>query len=254
MDSLLSKNQIKFIRALKQKKYRYKYKKYLAEGMKTVSDLLISDPGRIEYIVAVAGSEIPATFRNRELYFLEGKEFDKLSAMVKNQGIMAVCHIPDTFFLPPEARAGFVLYMDRIQDPGNLGTMIRAASFRGVRNIWLSPGTVDPYSPKVVQAAMGSLSFTDLRTCSEEQLLSADLPILVADLDGENAYRFSWPERGVLVMGNEGNGPSQALREAAHHILTLPPGPGNLTDSLNVSMACISLLTLRSGDLQDFEQ
>ena len=245
MRSLLSKNQIKFVRSLKQKKYRYKYKKYIIEGPRMISDLIKERPHLVDYVICSKDNKsipIPSSIK---IYEMDSDVFKTLSEMVTSQGIMAVCDIPESFFENPADPFGFILYLDGIQDPGNLGTILRAAEFLSADKIWIGPGTTDPFGPKSVQAAMGSQAYLEIFQVEIEDVFRSSLPVIVADMDGENAFKFQWPENAVLVMGNEGQGPSAGLREHASHVLTIPSGPGKKTESLNVGMACTSLLTLR---------
>lgn len=251
MRSLLSKNQIKFVRSLKQKKYRYKYKKYIIEGPRMISDLLNERPSLIDYIICSKDNKsilIPASV---PVFELDPVAFGSLSEMVASQGIMAVCNIQETFFEKPERPAGFILYLDGIQDPGNVGTILRTAEFLSTDHVWIGPGTADPYNLKSVQSAMGSQAYLDIRQADPELVLQSELPVITADMDGENAFHFQWPENAILIMGNEGKGPSTILKANAAHVLTIPSGPGRRTESLNVGMACTSLLTLRMLQFQN---
>lgn len=249
MRSLLSKNQIKFVRSLKQKKYRYHNKKYIVEGPRMISDLIEERPHLIQYIISAKDSKtisIPAEIPS---YELDQNVFKDLSEMVASQGVMAVCHIPDIFFEKSSSSEGFVLLLDGVQDPGNLGTILRAAEYLGIDELWIGPGTTDPFSPKSVQAAMGSQAFMKIHQMGHDEILQSSLPLIVADMDGQNVFRFQWPQNGILVMGNEGKGPSSFIRENAAHLITIPALPGRMTESLNVGMACTSLLTLRMSQL-----
>ena len=242
---ILSRNQIKFIRSLKQKKYRYKFKKYLVEGDKQIQDILRYRPETIEYLVTTPERTSLSEATSVEIFKTDSDGFGEITSLVHPQGILAVCKIPDLFISGQWDTNGFGLYFDAIQDPGNLGTMLRAAEWYGIQHILIGRGTVDPFSPKVVQASMGSQSFLHMYQCDESQVAKMACPILIADMDGQNAYQFEWPSKGILIMGNEGQGVSDAFREMDSVRITLPSAPDSRTESLNVGMACTALLTLR---------
>lgn len=245
MIPILSKNQIKFIRSLKQKKYRYKFKNYLVEGEKLITDLLTHRVELLEYLVVEDSYSGALPETPIEIYQTDPKTMRAISSMVHPQGILALCKIPEEYFSNRWEFSDFSIYFDGIQDPGNLGTMMRTAEWYGIRQILIGAGTVDPYSPKTIQAAMGSHAYLRLFPCDQSVILDWPHPVLVADMDGQNAYKFAWPERGVLVVGNEGQGISAELLDTDLVKLTIPPVGAARTESLNVSMACTVLLTLR---------
>lgn len=254
MYPILSRNQIKFIRSLKQKKIRYKFKNYMVEGVKQVNDILNHDPEMIDYVVAV-DDQIPSLQDDLiHIYTTDTTTFNEISNLVQPQGIMAICKIPDHFFIHQWDGKGFTLYFDGIQDPGNFGTILRTAEWFGINQVLVGPGTVDPYSPKVVQASMGSQAYLQLYQYDHARITQMSCPILVADMHGQNAYRFQWPEDGVLVLGNEGQGISPFFQKIDVIRLTLPSHPDSRTESLNVGMACTSLLTLRQLQIYDNRQ
>ncbi len=244
----LSRNQIKFIRSLKQKKYRYKLQKYAVEGEKQIRDIMKFSPRSIDHIVIAQEFSDQSQWPDLPVYAATESEFRELSSMTHPQGILAVCKIPESYVDAMWNENGFALYCDGIQDPGNLGTMLRAAEWFGIDQVLIGPETVDPFSPKVVQAAMGSLTYIDLFSCSHESLCGLDCPILVADMEGQDAYQFEWPQSGILVLSNEGRGVSDFFRKQASVRITLPSLAASRTESLNVSMACTALLTLRAAN------
>lgn len=244
MHQLLSKNQIKQIRSLKQKKYRYKLKKYLVEGEKMVRELLNTSPSHIDFIVRRSDVEFKDRF---PCYVTDVEGFAQISSLQTPQGILAICHIPDVYLNPPSESNDFVLFTDGIQDPGNLGTIFRSADWFGIKELWIGEGTVDPYSPKVIQASMSSIFNLKLRPMSISQLIDCDRNIWIADMDGQNIYDFEWPHSGVLVLGNEGQGVSEALKKRADVKLSIPGQDDKIVESLNVAMTAMSILTLREN-------
>lgn len=247
MFPILSRNQIKFIRSLKQKKYRYKFKNHFIEGVKLVSDVAKNQPEMIEYIVIREDFDQIPTSIACDIYTTNETQFNTISHMMNPQGIIAVCKIPERYFTGKWRKGGFALFFDAVQDPGNLGTMLRAAEWYGVKDILIGPGTVDPYSPKVVQAGMGSHSYVNIYTCDTDDLKKYSCPVLAADMNGEDAYDFKWPTEGILILGNEGQGVSDESLDSTTNHITLPSYRSVRTESLNVSMACTSLLTLRQN-------
>lgn len=250
MFPILSRNQIKFIRSLKQKKYRYKFKNYLVEGEKLITDMLSHSGELIQYVLVDDSYTGSFPDPSMEVYQTDQQSMRILSNMVQPQGIMALCKIPELYFSPKWNPSCFSIYFDGIQDPGNLGTMLRSAEWFGIGQVLIGTGTVDPYSPKAIQAAMGSHSYLQLFQCDRSALLDWPHPVLLADMDGENAYQFAWPDRGVLVLGNEGQGISAELMIPGSVKLTIPPVGSARSESLNVSMACTVLMTLRQQYLR----
>ncbi|MBY5958797.1 hypothetical protein KUV50_11665 [Membranicola marinus] len=254
MFPILSRNQIKFIRSLKQKKNRYKFKNYVVEGEKLIMDLVRHRPSLIQYIVIDDGIRHLSFPDGISVYQSDHHSFLELSNLVTPQGVMAVCAIPDHYFRSIQRNHAFGLYFDGVQDPGNLGTMLRAAEWFGVPHILIGPGTADPFSPKVVQAAMGSHSYLTMVKCSHQELSETSGAIISAVMDGEDAFEYAWPRTGVLVLGNEGQGISATVARLSTNRITLPAAAGAQTESLNVSMACTSLLTLRHKYQQSNKQ
>lgn len=245
MIPILSNNQIKFIRLLKQKKNRHKFKKYLVEGEKLIQDLYFHRPDLIDLLVFdTEASPFPSS-KDIPSYTVDPLTFRSMTNMVNPQGFLAVCHIPETYFLPVLPEFEFALYFDGVQDPGNLGTMLRAAEWFGVRQVLIGSGTVDPFSPKVVQAAMGSHTYLRMNIFGAQELSQLSHTIIGTDMNGSDAYEFLWPDHSILVMGNEGQGMSKAVRDLTNSTVSLPSSPLSKSESLNVSMACTSLLTLR---------
>ncbi|WP_236974937.1 TrmH family RNA methyltransferase [Membranihabitans maritimus] len=247
MSQLLSKNQIKLIRSLKQRKYRYKLQKYILEGEKMILELSNVDPAKIDFIVVDENSNFPSS---DNLFRTSGKTFKELSSLMNPQGVLAVCNIPDYYWEQATVRNQFSVFLDGIQDPGNLGTIIRSSDWFGITNVLIGPGTVDPFNEKAVQASMSSLFNIKLSMVSYEFLRTSGVKMLSADMKGEDAYTFDWPDEGILIMGNEGNGISRFVQELNPERITIPSSRKSFSESLNVSMAYTSLLTLRSVKLR----
>jgi TrmH family RNA methyltransferase len=155
--------------------------------------------------------------------------------MTTPPGSLAVFAIPDSASLPTQ---GWVVAIDEVQDPGNLGTIIRLCDWFGIADLVCSKGTVDVYNPKTVQASMGSLARVKVHyTELTDWLSQTDLPIYGTMLDGQSIYELTWPEQGVLLLGNEANGISPEVIHLVHHQITIPAMGQPAAESLNVAMA-----------------
>ena len=241
---LLSKNKIKYIHSLEQKKNRKAEGVFVAEGFKSVGDLL--DAGyKAQMIVATDEWEAPQSLpRDVEMYRVTDEELRKASLLLHPQQVLGVFQIPvgsdaSLEILPSEQ---LCLCLDGVQDPGNLGTIIRTADWFGIRHIFCSQMTADAYNPKVVQATMGSIArvkvhYLDLKTFIKG--LDADVPIYGTLLDGDDLYDAELENHGLVVMGNEGNGISGEIREMLTSHLLIPsyPKDSDTAESLNVAIA-----------------
>ena len=255
---MISKNKIKYIRSLELKKNRNKEGKFVAEGFKVVDDLLALQPA--DLIVATQ-EWLHGKHLADQTEVIEGteEELKKVSFLQHPQQVLAVfkqdtgCNKQDTNNSQEEAEEknfGFSkintqelsLALDGVQDPGNLGTIIRIADWFGITHIYCSQDTADVYNPKVVQATMGSIArvkveYGNLLALVES--LPADVPVYGTLLDGDNIYQQQLENRGLIVMGNEGKGISPALAKKVNRRLLIPNFPeGRATaDSLNVAIA-----------------
>lgn len=255
---MISKNKIKYIRSLEQKKNRNKEGKFVAEGFKVVDDLLALQPA--DLIVATQewlhGKHLAD---QTEVIEVTEEELKKVSFLQHPQQVLAVfrqdtgCNKQDSNNSQEEAEEknfGFSkintqelsLALDGVQDPGNLGTIIRIADWFGITHIYCSQDTADVYNPKVVQATMGSIARVKVEygnLLGLVESLPADVPVYGTLLDGDNIYQQQLENRGLIVMGNEGKGISPALAKKVNRRLLIPNFPeGRATaDSLNVAIA-----------------
>lgn len=240
----LSKSKIKYIHSLEQKKFRRMENAFVAEGHKSVGDLLLAGC-HAQLIVATEEWQSPVALAAETEYItVTDEELKKASLLLHPQQVLGVFTMPDQQTLPNSTLTehNLCLCLDGVQDPGNLGTIIRTADWFGIKNIVCSPTTADAYNPKVVQATMGSIArvrvcYTDL--CQWLQSLPKSTPIYGTMLDGENLYNNKLTPNGVIVMGNEGNGISQEVAQLLTHKLLIPPFPADnrTAESLNVSIA-----------------
>ena len=239
---MLSKNLIKYIRSFQQKKQREAEGLFIAEGPKTVGDLLAAQRARL----LVATAEWLATNKANAERVVEvtEEELRRASLVQHPQQVLALFPIPQTAtdHVHRMDENELVLALDGIQDPGNLGTIIRIADWFGVDTIYCSRDTADAYSPKVVQATMGSIArvrmiYTDLCTLIDH--LPQGTPVYGTLLDGDDLYTTPLLPHGLLIMGNEGNGISDEVASRLTHRLLIPayPDSHDTVDSLNVAIA-----------------
>lgn len=239
---MLSKNDIKIIRSLSIKRYRTERGLFVAEGDKIVGDLL----QQIEPKLIVATKEwieAQKTFRCRcRIEQVSEHELKQCSHMQSPQNVLALFPIPNNSFPLDIVQREIVLMLDNIQDPGNLGTITRIADWFGIKHIICSIGTADIYNPKAIQATMGAIARVSLHYAEIEEILHSiphNIPIYGTLLDGENIYSTPLSNNGIIVMGNEGNGISSAIKKRVTTPLLIPPFPdgNNTSESLNVAIA-----------------
>ncbi len=236
---MISKNQIKYIRQLEQKKFRKRENCFVAEGPKVVGDLMHQyQPKAIFATEDWNGIELTGPV---PVSRVTDEELRRISFLQTPQQVLALFPIPEhTSYLSP-LTSHLYLALDSVQDPGNLGTIIRIADWFGIDTIFCSEDTADAYNPKVVQATMGSLAhvhiiYTDLLQLFDT--LPSNFPVYGTLLDGEDIYQQPLSDYGIIVMGNEGNGISEAVRQRVTHRLLIPnfhQGPS--AESLNVAIA-----------------
>jgi len=234
----LSKNQLKLITSLRKKKYRIATNLFIVEGIKVVNEFLNST-FELEQLFCVDETE----YKNYKNYTkISQADLKKISSLITPNNVVAIFKIPTTNFIEKE---GLVLVLDEINDPGNLGTIIRLCDWFGIDQLICSKDTVDSYNAKVVQASMGSLTrvsifYMDL----EAYLKSTKKPTYATLMDGENVYKTTLPNNAILVMGNEANGISKTVLELLDNTISIPRF-GNLqqTESLNVATATAIILS-----------
>ncbi len=230
---MVSKNEMKLVRQLEMKKYRQKTGMFVAEGPKVVGDLLkCGFQPRLFFATSEYGGSLPTNART-----VGADELQRLSFLQHPQQVLAVFQLPVQELVP--APCGLCLALDGVQDPGNLGTIIRIADWFGIKVIYCSRDTVDAWNPKVVQATMGSIARVTICYVELSDLLrSTDLPVYGTLLNGENLYSQELTADGIIVMGNEGNGISTEIRPLVGRRLFIPSyHPADTAESLNVAIA-----------------
>lgn len=239
---MLSKAKIKLVHALETKKQREQQNLFVAEGPKVVDDLLQRFQPKLFIATADWSKANKDRTQSAELIEVSTDELRKASLLQHPQQVVALFAKPEQ--TPPDTLShdSLALALDGVQDPGNLGTIIRIADWFGIDHIYCSQSTADAYNPKVVQATMGSLArvnivYTDLKALLER--LPEDYPVYGTLLDGDNIYSQELTAHGLIIMGNEGNGISEQLRPMVNRRLKIPSYPeGQPTaESLNVAIA-----------------
>jgi TrmH family RNA methyltransferase len=229
---MVGKSQIKFIKSLQQKKYRNQNGMFVVEGIKTVQELLNSniEPYKIYCTTA-------------ELFQYLGDKFEIISEvdLKKMSSLKSPNKILGIFKFPQPRKVDendWILALDDVRDPGNLGTIIRLCDWFGIKHLVCSEQTVDCYNPKVLQATMGSITrvniiYTDLVNYIEK----SELPVYGTFMDGNTVYSSKLPSKGILVMGNEANGISSEIENLVNLKVSIPQFGSKATESLNVATA-----------------
>ena len=235
---MVSKNQIKLINSLQQKKYRKLHNLFIAEGKKVIQELIDANFS-LEYLFVTKENLFDSKY-NFEL--ISDNDLKKISALTTANDCLAVFKIKEVNF---KVSSGLELALDNIKDPGNMGTIIRLCDWFGISKIVCTEETVDIYNPKVVQATMGSLARVEvLYTNLANYLKTTDLEIFGTFMEGKNIYKQELPARGIIVMGNEANGISTDIENLVTQKINIPRfGSLQQTESLNVATATAVILS-----------
>jgi TrmH family RNA methyltransferase len=235
---MLSKSQINLLKSLQHKKFRREHGFFLVEGYKSISEFLNS-AYQIEaiYHTTAFSPKVLKLSQKINLCEISVTELEKISSLKTPQEVIAQVKIPQWPALQRGQLTGkFSLVLDDIQDPGNLGTIIRIADWFGIENIICSNDTVDAYNPKVVQACMGSLARVKVHYVNLADLLAGvKLPVFGALLNGDDIYDTDFGNEGLVIMGNEGNGISPEIQKSVNKAVTIPRI--GQAESLNVAIA-----------------
>ena len=238
---MISKARIKQIRGLERKKNRVAEGLFVAEGPKLVGELLAVM--RPHYVAAEAEwlKINEKSLQGVVCDTVSPDELQRASLLQHPQQVIALFPIPQTeAHLAEIAEQELTLALDGVQDPGNLGTIVRLADWFGIRHIFCSPDSADIYNPKATQATMGALARVNIHyTELTEELRNTSAPIYGTFLDGQNIYQQELTSNGVIIMGNEGQGIRKETATFVSHRLFIPPYPANRTtvESLNVAIA-----------------
>ena len=233
----VTKAELKFIRQLQQKKYRKLHNSFVVEGWKSIRDFIKAGYKPVKIYTTQTLDDIPGK-NNQKI--INPKQLKQISFLQHPKDALAVFEMIQTGTLPV---TGLILALDDLQDPGNLGTIIRTADWFGVRNIVCSENTVDCYNPKVVQATMGALANVNITYTNLAKFLKQiDLPVYGTFLSGDNIYQSSLPNEAVILIGNEGNGIKPEIATLTTHRIHIPQAAGAIAESLNASIATAVVL------------
>ncbi|MCK6608424.1 MAG: RNA methyltransferase [Flavobacterium sp.] len=236
---MVSKNQIKLITSLQQKKYRKQEQLFFAEGVKVVQELLNSN---FELQDLFTTKQDFLTVSKNKVHAISEAELKKISALTTPNTCLAVFKVPNAKEM---IEKGLIVALDDVRDPGNLGTIIRLCDWFGIETLFCTDESVDIYNPKVVQATMGSISRVNVVYGNLESFLSqTKLPVFGTFMDGKNIYQEKLPKEGVIIMGNEANGISPSVEKLVSERIAIPRfGNLQVTESLNVATATAIILS-----------
>lgn len=238
---MISKNKIKLINSLSQKKFRDETGLFVAEGTKLVIDLVQT----FHCCILAATSDWIAEhkqFKSDEIIELNGDEIHKITNLISPQGVLAVFKKPNNNWTINDLKPKLSIALDDVQDPGNLGTIIRIADWFGITDIFCSEHSADPFNTKTVQATMGALARVRVHAVNLVDFLKSldgKMPVYGTFMDGENIYNKILTQQGIIVMGNEGNGISTEIEKLVTQRLLIPNFPvgHESSESLNVGVA-----------------
>lgn len=245
---MLSKNKIKFINSIKKKKYREIHKCFFAEGEKIVDELIHSNV-QITDLYATAdwintNQRQIKSIQNIEVCEVTEDELCKISSLTTPNKVFAIAKQQDYIYNIEEIRNELCLFLEDINDPGNLGTIIRIADWFGIKNVFCSKESVDVYNPKVVQATMGAIYRIKVHYVDSEEFISKlkeleNFNIYGTFLEGNNIYQENLSKNGLIIMGSESHGISKEISKLINQKLFIPNYPlGSVTsESLNISVA-----------------
>ncbi|RIV67432.1 TrmH family RNA methyltransferase [Flagellimonas aequoris] len=233
---MVTKNQIKLVVSLKQKKYRSQHGLFVVEGEKLVKELLRE--GLRPFKIFVASGYDSSGFG--EVDQISTADLKQMSSLKQPNGVLGVFYMPE---VNRNQTYDWIVALDAVRDPGNLGTIIRLCDWFGIKQLVCSEDTVDCYNPKVLQATMGSIArvniiYTDLTT----YIKKLELPVFGTFMDGTSIYAQKMPDKGILVMGNEANGISKEITDLVTERISIPQFGEPTAESLNVATATAILL------------
>jgi RNA methyltransferase, TrmH family len=245
-EEMISKNKIKFIASLQKKKTRDEEKLFVIEGDKLVREFL-SAGVRVKMVVAkpefISSLDNMMKEHAEDIENISYEELKQVSSLKSPHNALAVVHIPDQKLDADNILKELVVALDFVQDPGNMGTIIRAAGWFGIKNIVCSEDCVDVYNPKVIQASMGAILHVNLYYCDLKDFFrkAAEKPVPVFGtlLDGKSIYEHKLDNKGIILLGNESKGISDDLLPFITEKLKIPKFSDAVEgiDSLNVGMA-----------------
>ncbi len=240
---MLSHNQSKLITSLSLKKYRQKYRKFLVEGDKMVEELFNQPKIAITAIYGTERWKQENGHRLKPLLdkfnLVEEYELKKVTTLTTPPAVIAVAELPEYDTDLPDLTQTLCLYLDGIQDPGNMGTILRICDWFGIGTVFCSPECADVFSPKVVQSTMGAIFRVKTIEMEWKTLvgIAQNAPLMGAVLGGNDIFTATLPKQGILIIGNEGRGIRPEVEASLTHRLTIPRHPNGRAESLNAAVA-----------------
>ena len=235
---MVTKNQIKLIHSLSTKKQRIKNQLVVAEGFKVIEEFL-----KASYELSDLFTTTPNLYTNytKKTTLISEADLKKISFLTTPNTSLAIFKIPNK---SPQKTSGLTLGLDAINDPGNLGTIIRLCDWFDIKTIICSSDTTDVYNPKVIQSTMGSLARVSVGYTDLTQFLNNyKKPVFGTFMNGDNIYSTPLPSEGIIIMGNEANGISNEIEKLITHKITIPQFGKAETESLNVATATAIILS-----------
>lgn len=236
---MIGQTKKKYLNSLLNKKYRQLHKVFRAEGDKIVLELLNSEISVVEVFALPKWLERNTDkIGDSKIFSLTSAELKKISSLQTPPEVIVVAELPEYFIDMNEIGSGYCLAFDFIQDPGNLGTIIRTADWFGIRNIVCSIGSVDAFSPKVVQASMGSIAGVKVHYVDLETFIKETKNVVFGTfMDGAKVNKVIFPKNSLVVFGNEGRGISEEIASIIPNRITITGDSHASAESLNVSIA-----------------
>ncbi len=239
---MISKAKEKLIKSLNIKKYRDKYNYFYIEGEKMLDDILDSS---LNVKTVFVTKELINKYNNiSDVIEVTDNELSRISSLVTHRNVLAIIEKPKNVIAKNEIYNSLSILLDKVQNPGNIGTIIRTANWFGIKNVFCSSDSADIYSPKAIQATMGAISNVNVHYVNIVDFLesfSKNKKFIISGsfLEGENIYKTKLTRTGIIIMGNEGNGISKQCEKYVNKKIYIPNYPldNKLTDSLNVSIA-----------------
>jgi RNA methyltransferase, TrmH family len=237
---MISINKTKYVQSLHAKKFRQKYNNFIAEGDKIGYEILKSGKLKVEAIFATPQwlNQYATELEKFQSLITEINEAElkKISALTTPNQVLIVAEQPNFDFDNQLLKHDLVLYLDGIQDPGNMGTILRIADWFGIEHVFCSDTCVDVFNPKVIQATMGAFLRIKTKEITLQALIDPTTPVYGALLEGKNIFQTPLSKHGVIVIGNEGKGISEPIRQLVNRPILIPPH-GEGAESLNAAVA-----------------
>lgn len=237
---MISKSQIKQVKALHLKKFRDEEKLFIAEGIKVVNEIINTNPEIIHQLFVtesyLQGNSNALLNKKVEYITVSEEDLKKISTQSQPNNVLALCYYFEEMAPEMDLTKQFSFYLDDIRDPGNLGTILRMADWFGIEEIFCSKQSTDLYNPKTIQSAMGSFLRVKIHYCDLYEVVKKDIPVYGAVMKGENIYKAKL-ENGLIIIGNEANGINEKNLKFITHPITIPRSESSATESLNAAMA-----------------